>query len=102
MLPPSKGIIATQSFTWAHKQPKDFEQDSFGATAGFIKEKTEVQIIKHWEVDLKKGPMQNQRVSMLKVRCNDENGKRITGWVLANVVLIGKAALKQRISLEKE
>lgn len=67
---------------WVHKNPKHFEWDSFGASAGFMTEGTEVQVLKRWEVKLNAGPMAGQTVPMLKVRGLNENGKQITGWVM--------------------
>lgn len=65
---------------WVHKQACHFEQDSFGATAGFMAEGTPVQVLKRWPSFTlqSEGP-----TPMLKVRGLNENGKQITGWARA-------------------
>lgn len=62
---------------WVHRDPRDFEQDSFGATAGFMTEGTPVQVLKHWPnfALQSEGP-----TPMVKVRGLNENGRQITGW----------------------
>jgi hypothetical protein len=114
MQPPNKAFVAPappifhekcpgESWQiWVHKNPKDFEMNSCGATAGFFSEGTELQVIKRWEVSLTIDGLKNQQTPLLKVRGNDENGKRITGWVMAHCVEIGTAARKQRILLSKK
>lgn len=108
MNPPTKAFVSAPKSSldshagvtwtaWVHKNPKDFEMDSCGATSGFMRDGTEVSIIRCWDVDLKiVGVRKNHRV--LKVRGNDENGRRITGWVLAHCVEIGDSARKKRLT----
>jgi len=72
---------------WVHKSPKDFEWDSYGASAGFMAGGTEVKVLKRWNILLTEGPMAGQNIAMLKVRGSDVGGKQITGWVLARDIV---------------
>lgn len=67
---------------WVHKQACHFEWDSFGASAGFMRNGTEVSVLKHWTINLTAGSMAGLKVEMIKVRGPNENGKQITGWAL--------------------
>ncbi len=60
----------------AHKQVRDFEMDSYGATAGYMTEGTLVVVLKKWNVTL-----DVRRQTLLKIRGLNENGRQITGWV---------------------
>ena len=66
-----------------HKNPQDFCQDSYGATAGFMAEHTEVQILKRWTITMSYGQQEGEELPLVRVRGLDENGKQITGWTRA-------------------
>lgn len=70
-------------FIWVHTHVRDFEWDSFGASAGHMLEGAEVTILKTWSVLFKHGPMEGERLDVVKVRGPNLNGRQITGWALA-------------------
>lgn len=71
-------------YIWVHKQACHFEWDSFGASAGFMEEGTEVQMLKRWRaVKMNSGPLAGEAIDVVKVRGPNQDGKQITGWALA-------------------
>jgi hypothetical protein len=80
-----KDLFPDETWTiWVHKQVGDFEWDSYGASAGFMAEGTEVTVLKRWpNIVLKNGPMAGQNVPMVRVRGLNTEGRQITGWALA-------------------
>jgi hypothetical protein len=67
---------------WVHTDVKDFEWDSYGASAGFIPGETKVTILDRLEVTFEAGPFNGKTIPLLKIRGPNLVGKEITGWAL--------------------
>jgi hypothetical protein len=83
-----KNLFKDESWSiWCHKEISDFEMSSFGATAGFFTEGTELRLIESKRHYFSDGPMNGQLRNMFLVSGISEYGQEITGWILASEVI---------------
>ena len=71
-----------------HARVSDWEDSSFGASAGYFPEGTPVVVRDRCEAKFHAGPLAGEVRELLLVRGECETGKRVTGWVLANGVVL--------------